>query len=123
MFQPRYRLFKCRTARLRLYGCNPLEIRHCTGQGVANIQVYGAVVGLLGSGRSVVPQSALQPLVLPREVDGAIAGVPPNGLIEPERDFIDRADLARSMVTVPFERRAVGIEYDVPADVNPTVVG
>src|SRR5580698_6802769 len=99
-----------------------LKVRHGARKRVPNVQVDSVVVGLFGSGGSVVPQSALQPLVLTHKVDGAVTGVTPHGLIETERDFVDRAVLTGTRVAIA-DRLAGGVDRHIAADVNPAIVG
>src|ERR1700733_495764 len=98
-----------------------LKVRHRARKRVAHIQGNGVVVGLFGSGGRVVPQSPFQPLVLTHKVDSAVAGIPPDGLIETERDFVDRAVLAGTGVAVTY-RLAVGVDHHIAVDPNPAVV-
>src|SRR5271165_139654 len=76
------------------YCYDALEARHATRQRVSDVEVDGAVVGLVRRTCSVVPGIARQVFILADQIDGAVARAAPNGLVEAERDFLNGLVLA-----------------------------
>src|SRR5579863_487310 len=101
-----------------------LKVRHGTRQCVTNIQVDGIVVSFLGRTECDEPGITIQPLVLPHPVDGAVAGILPDRLVESKRYFLDGAVLAVGGAGVPVaDWLAGGIDRHIALDENPTVIG
>src|ERR1035438_1026417 len=104
-----------------------LDGRSAAGKRVAEVEVDGAVVGALAAGDvgGPVPRRAHQVFVLAHEVERAIPGVLPQGLVEAKTDFLDGAVLAigGATVAVTHQAGAIGIHYHVLAHVNTAIVG